>query len=372
MTFLQKLQPILADIIEPAATSVDRDAAFPRAAVRALGEAGLLGLISATEVGGMGRGLAEAAQLIERIASICPSTAMVVTMHFCGTVVLEKFGSEPVRRDIAAGRHLTTLAWSEAGSRSHFWAPVGTARQDSDGYLLDGAKTMVTSAGEADSYIWSSRPAGKDGASTLWLVDSAASGLSIPKPFDGMGLRGNSSAPVVAQSLRVPASALLGTDGGGFDIMINAVLPVFATLIASGSIGMMEAAVTRAAAHLSGNRFEHLDTPLADLPTIRSYIARARIRTDMARTLRDDTLGALAANRDDAMLRVMEVKASAAEAALEVTDIAMRVCGGAAFRKDAGVERFFRDARASAVMAPTSDVLFDFIGKAVCGMPVFG
>jgi alkylation response protein AidB-like acyl-CoA dehydrogenase len=67
----------------------------------------------------------------------------------------------------------------------------------------------------------------------------------------------------------------------------------------------------------------------------------------------------------------MEVKASAADAALEVTDAAMRVCGGAAFRKDLGIERQFRDARAAAIMAPTSDVLYDFIGKAICGLPVF-
>ncbi len=73
----------------------------------------------------------------------------------------------------------------------------------------------------------------------------------------------------------------------------------------------------------------------------------------------------------DAMLRVLEGKAAAAEAALEVTDIAMRVCGGAAFRKGAGVERYFRDARAASCMAPTSDVAFDFIGKIVCGMPLF-
>ena len=92
----------------------------------------------------------------------------------------------------------------------------------------------------------------------------------------------------------------------------------------------------------------------------------------MVRALRDDTVAALAHARPDAMLRVMQVKAAAAEAALEVSDTAMRVCGGAAFRKDLGVERYFRDARAASVMAPTSDVLFDFIGKAVCGMPVFG
>jgi alkylation response protein AidB-like acyl-CoA dehydrogenase len=372
MTYLAKLDTIIRDVIEPAAIDIDRNANFPRAAISALGDAGLLGLTSAIEVGGLGRGLTEAAKVVERIAQACPSTAMVVTMHFGATAVIEKFGAEPLRREIAAGRHLSTLAWSEAGSRSHFWAPVGTAVRDNDGYLLDGAKTMVTSALEADSYIWSSRPAEAEGASTLWLADSKAAGLRQSHPFDGMGLRGNCSAPIICKSMHLPQSAMLGTDGGGFDIMIGVVLPIFATLIASNSIGLMEASISRAIAHVSGNKFEHLNSSLADLPTIRAYIGRARIRADMARTLRDDTLTALAENRADAMLRVMQVKAAAAEAALEVTDIAMRVCGGAAFRKDVGVERYFRDARAAAIMAPTSDVLFDFIGKAVCGMPVFG
>jgi alkylation response protein AidB-like acyl-CoA dehydrogenase len=372
MTYLAKLDTIIRDIIEPSAVAIDRDAAFPRAAIRALGEAGLLGLTSATEVGGMGFGLAEAAQVVEHIGQACPSTAMVVSMHYSANAVIEKFGAEPLRREIAAGRHLSTLAWSETGSRSHFWAPVGTATRDGDGFILDGSKTMVTSAIEADSYIWSSRPAQGEGASTLWLVDSKNKGLNQPKPFDGMGLRGNYSAPLVCKAMRLPQTAMLGADGGGFDIMIGVVLPVFATLISSNSVGLMEAVISRAIAHVSSNKLEHLNNALADLPTIRAYIARARIRADMARLLRDDTLTALATNRADAMLRVMEMKAAAAEAALEVTDIAMRVCGGAAFRKDVGVERYFRDARAASVMAPTSDVLFDFIGKAVCGLPVFG
>jgi alkylation response protein AidB-like acyl-CoA dehydrogenase len=65
------------------------------------------------------------------------------------------------------------------------------------------------------------------------------------------------------------------------------------------------------------------------------------------------------------MLRVLEIKAAAGETATEVTDIAMRLCGGTAFRKEVGVERNFRDARASTVMAPTGDALYDFIGKGV-------
>ncbi len=372
MTYLQQLDDIINTNIAPAAQTTDRDSAFPRAAIHALGDAGLLGLISAGEVGGMGLGLAEAAQVVERIAKVCSSTAMVVTMHYCGTTVLEKFGNATIRRDIAEGAHLTTLAWSDSGSRSHFWAPVSKARREGDDIILDGSKSMVTSAAEADSYVWSTSPAAAEGASTLWLVNSKAAGLSQPKYFDGLGLRGNCSSPLTSTALRLSDADMLGTDGGGFDIMIGTVLPVFSTLIASCSIGMMDAAMESSCAHVSGNKFEHLGSSLADLPTIRAYIARAKIRADMARTLRDDTVIALATGRADAMLRVMQVKVAAAEAALEVTDTAMRVCGGAAFRKDVGVERNFRDARAASIMAPTSDVLYDFIGKAVCGMPVFG
>ena len=96
-----------------------------------------------------------------------------------------------------------------------------------------------------------------------------------------------------------------------------------------------------------------------------------RVKTDMALALLDDTIAAMEAGRPDTMLRVLECKAAAGETATEVLDLAMRVCGGAAFRKDVGIERYFRDARAAGVMGPTTDVLYDFIGKAVCGMPLF-
>jgi alkylation response protein AidB-like acyl-CoA dehydrogenase len=138
------------------------------------------------------------------------------------------------------------------------------------------------------------------------------------------------------------------------------------------STGTMEAATTKAAAHVAGTKFEYIGQALADLPTVRAYLARMRVRTDMCRALVGDALTALETGREDAMLRVLEVKAAAGEASTEVTELAMRVCGGAAFRKEVGIERHFRDARAATVMAPTTDVLYDFIGKAVCGLPLFG
>lgn len=371
MNHLDTIDTVAREAIAPLALRTDREGRFPREAMDALGRAGLLGLVSAPAMGGQGLGLREAADVVGRIARDCPSTAMVVCMHYCATSVIEAQGPEGLRRDIAAGRHLSTLAFSEVGSRSHFWAPVSTARPAGAQVMLDARKSWVTSAFEADSYVWSSRPLAAEGASTLWLVDAKAPGLSQPSPFDGLGLRGNASTPVAATEVMVPADARLGEDGKGFDTMMGVVLPWFTVLSAACSVGLMEGAITRAAEHVGQTKLQHLDTSLADLPTIRAYLARGRIKTDMAGALLQDTLAAIGSSRADTMLRVLEVKAAAAETALEVTDIAMRVCGGAAFRKEAGIERLFRDARASSVMAPTSDVLYDFIGKAVTGLPLF-
>jgi alkylation response protein AidB-like acyl-CoA dehydrogenase len=144
--YTQALDKVIADVIGPAAMEVDKNAAFPRAAMDALAKAGLLGLISAKEVGGMGEGMRAASAVVEKIAEVCGSTAMVTAMHYSGAAVIEKFGAMPVRKEIAAGRHLTTLAFSEAGSRSHFWAPVSTATKANGAIVLDGMKSWITSA----------------------------------------------------------------------------------------------------------------------------------------------------------------------------------------------------------------------------------
>jgi alkylation response protein AidB-like acyl-CoA dehydrogenase len=370
--YLQSVEQVIADVVAPRAVEVDQNGAFPRPALDALGAAGLLGLISSTQVGGLGQAHRAATLVVERLGRECASTAMVVCMHYAATAVIEAHGPRDIREAIAAGRHLTTLAFSEAGSRSHFWAPTSTATTSNGHVQLDAQKSWATAAGQVDSYVWSSRPLVAEGASTLWLVPGNTAGLRIPAPFNGLGLRGNHSSPVIAVGVGVPKTAMLGADGAGFDLMMGIVLPYFQLMNAGASVGTMEAATTKAAAHVAGASLQHLGQALADLPTIRAYVARMRIKTDMARTLLLDTIAALEEGREDAMLRVLEVKAAAGESATEVTDLAMRVCGGAAFRKEVGVERHFRDARAATVMAPTTDVLYDFIGKAVCGMPLFG
>jgi isovaleryl-CoA dehydrogenase len=370
-SYLAALAPILADVVGPAAAEVDRTGAYPRAALDALGRAGLLGLISSPEVGGMGEGHRAATAVVQSIAEHCGSTAMVLMMHYSATAVIEAHGPTEVRERIAAGDYVTTLAVSEVGSRSMFWVPMSTARPSGATVRLDAQKSWVTSAGQADGYVWSSKPVSAEGLMTMWLVPADAAGLKVGAAFDGLGLRGNSSSPMSAAGVEIPATAMLGADGGGFDVMLAAALPYFQVMNAGFSVGTANAATAKAARHAATTRFEHLDQTLADSPVTRANVARMRIRTDGAEALLLDTLAALETGRADAILRVLEAKALAGEAVIDVTDLAMRVCGGAAFRKEVGVERHFRDARASAVMAPTTDTLYDFIGRLACGLPLF-
>jgi alkylation response protein AidB-like acyl-CoA dehydrogenase len=370
-TYEGALERVCRTAIAETAAAVDRDGSFPAESIEALRSAGLLGALSSVESGGLGLGLAGAARIVRRVAEECGSTAMVLTMHYCGAAVLEAHGTNEVRREAASGSHLSTLAFSEAGSRSHFWAPVSTAEARNGHVVLNAAKSWVTSASRATAYVWSSRPLAAEGLSTIWLVPASSRGVEVRGPFEGLGLRGNDSSPVTATDVELARSAMLGGDGQGFEIMMNVVLPAFSVLNAACSNGLMAGALRRAVEHAGRTRHSDTGASLADLPTIRNYIARMRVKAEMSDALLAETLASITGQHPDATLRVLECKAAAGETSNEVLDLAMRVCGGAAFRKDVGVERFFRDARAAGIMAPTTDVLYDFIGKAVCGMPLF-
>jgi len=367
---IDAVEEVIRDVIGPAADGVDRSGGFPQAGVEALGRAGLLGLLSAKQVGGQGEELRAAAEVVERLAGACGSTAMVTLMHYAAVPAIEALGARDLRESIARGQHLTTLAFSEAGSRSHFWAPMSTATRVADGVRLDARKSWVTSAANAHSYVWSSRPLEADGPMTLWSVPTSVTGLARRGEFDGLGLRGNGSIPVDAVGVVVPEAAMLGEDGKGLELAMTLVLPTFLVLSAAASVGIMDAATVEAAHHLRTARYEHLDRSLAEGTVARLDFARMKLATDREHALLSDTLSALESQRADAMLRVLESKASAAEAAIAVTDLGMKVCGGAAFRKELGMERRFHDARAARVMAPTTDALLDFVGRSLLGLPL--
>ena len=362
--------------LAPRAAAVDRDAAFPTESIAALGAGGLLGLNVPQAYGGLGEGLRTAAAVIDALAQRCPSTAMVYLMHLCGiacyAAVPDKTGA--LLRQAAAGRHLSTLAFSEQGSRSHFWAPISRAASTGNGAVVISAqKSFVTSAGHAQGYVVSTLASGatQPVESTIYLLLKEDDGISIAGSWRGLGLRGNASAPMTLEAVAAPADRALTAEGKGLDMMLGVVLPLFQVGSAAVGVGIAEAAVQATIAHVTQARFEESNSSLRDLPTLRAQMARMRIETDRARAHLAAVLDSLESPGPATQLMVLEAKASGTEAAAAVTELAMRTCGGAAFAGAHGIERLFRDARAPIVMSPTSDLAYEFIGRALCGLEVF-
>jgi alkylation response protein AidB-like acyl-CoA dehydrogenase len=365
-------------VLTPAASQNDKQGRFSTEAVEALGKGGLLGLMLPIEFGGAALGPRTFAGVTATLAEADASAAMVYLMHVCAAATIAAARSEAsvgtTLKEITAGQILATLAFSEAGSRSHFWAPVSRAARNGTGVRVTAKKSWVTSAGHAQCYVVSSlAPDGKGPTeSTLYLVPAQTPGLSVAGPWDGLGLRANASAPMILEACAITPELQLTEDGAGFTTMMNVVLPLFNLGAAAVALGLCRAAVAATATHLNTARFEHLGQSLGEsLPTLRAQIAEMQIDTDGLAARIDDLIDHLEQPRDTTLLRVLETKAAAGDVAIKVTSTAMRVCGGAAFSKHTGVERLFRDAHAGAVMAPTGDVLREFIGRAVLGLPLF-
>jgi alkylation response protein AidB-like acyl-CoA dehydrogenase len=364
-------------VISDGAAVTDADARFPTESIAALGGAGLLGVALPTEVGGLGGGPRDVVDAVSAVAAACGSTSMVYLMHLASSMVVAAAppadGGEELLAGMADGSTLGTLAFSEKGSRSHFWAPVSRAEPTgAGGVRLAADKSWVTSASHADVYVASTRAPGAEDpmGSDLYVVPRTAEGVTVKDGFDGLGLRGNDSAPV-RLDLEVADGARLGAGGAGFGLMMEVVLPWFSLGNSAVSLGLARSALETAIDHAAGSRFEHLDSSLADLPTIRAYLAKSWVDLAAHEALLRETAARVAAPDDGTVLAVLGTKAGCNEATLRITETALRVCGGAGFSKHVGIDRPYRDARAGFVMAPTSDALFDFAGRALCGMDVF-
>jgi alkylation response protein AidB-like acyl-CoA dehydrogenase len=378
INWIERALAVGRGVLAEHAADVDGAGRWPREGIAALASEGFLGLTLPRTVGGAEQGPAVFLAVTQALAEHCASTAMIYLMHICAAQTIAAAAQDfalqsAILADMAAGKHLSTLAFSEKGSRSHFWAPMSQAVAAGDHHRLSALKSWVTSAGHADSYVVSTRAAGaaEPMTSTLYFVPRGASGLAVSGKWDGLGLRGNASAPMKLEQVLVPASARLSGDGQGFQVMIELILPWFQLGSAAVSLGISRSATAATRQHLANAKFEHLSQSLASLMNLRARLAQMQIAADTLAAFLESVAEKMAHPGPETMLAVLESKAAAAETALQVTDLAMRTCGGAAFSRHLPIERNFRDARAAAVMAPTTDVLHDFVGKALLGLPLF-
>lgn len=355
------------------AERVDTDCAFPAEAVDALRKTGLLGLVLPREIGGMGSGPVEFTEVVAQLSAACGSTAMIYLMHMAAAVTVAASpppGLPDLLADMASGKQLGTLAFSEPGSRSHFWAPVSTASADGDGIAVRADKSWVTSAGFADVYVVSVGSAdGAAGDVDLYAVPADTPGLRVAGTFTGMGLR----ECLRANGRRHSHPGFVSSRGGRRRIRHHDANGT--ALVQSRKCGCLTGFGDRShRCRGQARRDRPVGTPRWQ-PGRAAHDPRPD-RSDGHHAGRAKAYLEVAANSvsspdDTTLTHVLGVKASVNDAALTITESAMRVCGGAAFSKHLPIERAFRDARAGSVMAPTADALYDFYGRAVTGLPLF-
>lgn len=364
------------NVLAPRAEEVDAKALWPRHSFEALAEAGMLGLNVPEIYGGHGQGLLAVAVLTETLGRYCSSSAICYGMHCVGTAVIaaKPTGSQAARylRRIAGGEHVTTLALSEPGTGVHFYLPQADLRKGESGdYLLSGTKHFVTNGAHADSYVVSTRattPA--EGEFSCVIVDADTPGMRWEGTWEGLGMRGNSAITLKLEEAKIPEGNLLGSEGEQTWYVFEVVAPYFLIAMAGTYAGIARAALDHALTHLRSRLHSHSGESLAQVEVLQHRAGALWSRLEASRQLMFAAARLGDSAHPDALPAILSCKAEVADTAVAIANEAMTLAGGLSYRENGAPARFLRDVRASHVMAPTTDILRVWTGRALLGQPL--
>ncbi len=370
-------ESVAREVIAPRAEEVDREARWPEHSIQALSDAGLMGLHVPRPLGGEGQGLLTLVAITETIGRACSSSALCYGMHCVGTAVIAAKATA-YQRDrylapIAAGEHVTSLTLSESGVGSHLYLSETRLERSDEYFVIDGVKQFITSGSHADSYIMSAMTSAGDeepGEFNMLIVDEGTPGTTWLEPWNGMGMRGNSSRGMRLEGATVPVRNLLGREGDQVWYMFDVIVPYFLMAMSGCYLGIAQAALDEAIQHLKNRRLSHTGEALADIPVLQQQIATLWGRVERTRQFIYHAAWRGDVGDADAMPALLMSKAEVAETVVGVTNDAMSLCGGIAYRENSDQARLLRDARAAHVMSPTTDLLKLWAGRTILGQPV--
>lgn len=366
---LQSITAVAQAEIVASAASVDAERKFPAESLNRLAEAGAYGLVIPTSEGGAGGSLVALADACTNLGRACASTAMVVLMHSVAAAAITSGGRQKgLLSEMASGRALATLAFSERGTGAHFYSPELRAQRSNGSLRLSGVKSFVTSAGHADIYVLLAQ-AEQEGAADAYVVDASRPGLSFRGEWDGLGMAGNSSIAMELQDVELSDGDRIGDAGTGLDLVFTVVAPFFLVGLAAVNTGIAAAAAQAAIRHARDRRYPGGGS-LAEIQSIQHLMADMDLEARKALLVVQEAARLGEAGDDGALVPIMEAKIAATEAAITVTRRALEVTGGRGYTRGLPIERHLRDAHAGSVMAPTNGVLRNWVGKAVAGLPV--
>lgn len=344
------------EILEATLKEDDEKELFRPEYIQAFGERELCGIPTEERFDGLGYGYLEYAIALEEIAKVSSSYAVSIAVSGLPQIILQSFGTPEQQQwipGLATGEYIGGFALSEPDSGSDAGSLTTTAVREGEYYRLNGRKFWITHGGYADVYVVMARTggAGAKGVSAFVLPKDTP-GLSFGKKEEKMGMRASPTAELILQDAMIPASNLIGGEGQGFSVAMQA-LDSGRITIASVAVGIAQAAFEEAAKYACIR--QQFGKPIIDFQGVGFMLADMAIQIEQARLLVHQ-----AARLKDAGLPYSHIaamaKCAATDASMKVTTDAVQVLGGYGYTREYNVERYMRDAKVMQIVEGTNQI----------------
>lgn len=349
-----------ARAVAPCAAELDASERFPREILRGLADLGLMAVNVPEDYGGGAAGAVAFAAAVEEVARACASTAVMMSVTNMVGETLARFGTEEQKRAhlprLASGEHVVgSFALSEPDVGSDAGAIRTTARRDGGDWVLRGAKQWITSGAYAGVLLVWARTAGPETGArgiSCFVVEGGTPGLRVGRAEDKMGIRASNTVSLEFDDCRVPSSALLGVENGGFPIAMSA-LDGGRIGIGAQSLGIASAALDESIAYAKVR--SAFGAPLGTHQAIQWKLADMKVALEAARVLVYRAAAAKDAGGSFSRAAAM-AKLTASEAAVRVCNDAVQIHGGYGYSREYAAERHLRDARVTPLYEGTSEI----------------
>lgn len=360
--------------IAPVARELSEKVGFPEAIYEEIKKEGYLKLLIPEELGGLGGDIYDHSEIIRAFSEKSATVGLTYMMHNVALNIVLNAGKEELKQKIVKevveeGKTLA-LAYSESGSGVSFYYPETTAEKKGDKWLINGSKSMVTSAEYASYYMVIAKTGEGRADTDNFCVPIESEGLEFKmERWNGIGLRGNVSCPMYMDNMELDEMYRTGDNNSGMEQILTLVAPLFIQGLASVYSGLNVAISNEAIMHATDRTFPD-GSKLSEVDTIKHHLST--IYNNAFAGVSATREAALAARRgdEDALPKILSARVIAIENVTESGKLGMQVGGGRAYSQFRNFAYYLADALAGQVMAPSLDILHQWIGSVLTGQMI--